>query len=807
MKKNKVKVLAIILGTLTSAASISSCSGGSTTSSNNSTLSTYIDSLQYFSAESDALANNSHQMLLSVPSPLDLQNISFNLYSDTNCSKIIKTVKLSGTGSLKQGYYLTTHKSNFMITNMLDGGSEDALSSNSINISYKYQNGNSSVTKCFNHGSAGEKLASWTHSDTNKANSLQAHSGNPIACSSSSCEFAESYTESAAILTYQISYPNTPPTGIGSSYNLVVTNNSSAPVNLTGLQFTLRSDAALQDAPAITTSSIWGVNLSGVTQTVGQCYGVNNGVCDVMYDLTLSSTQTLAASGSITVEGMPNGNSQTAGGSTSGGLPLYNDVAHNVYGYNSTSGNVYSASAYSVYDNLQNPNPNKLLGAYFADWTNYSTPSGRMFPVESAGLNSFPVPYINMLTYDVGYLNGSNGSVGLADNWADPTYLQEFSYMRAAHPWLDMAISFGGWGSGSGTAGYPSQDLQQIFEANSPALIQTTAANMINTAILYGFNGVDIDFEQGVCNITASYCVNGTLVLDATSVANYQALLSALSTYAKQITTESSGSPLYGTKFNISAALPVGVDAIQNYQNLGGSYQTVLESVTYGNLMAYDYHGQFDAPSGVSDANAGLYRSAYNYGSSNHEQYYDINDTLTCGTTSNQCSGYQGYFALAPNMASKLNLGIPTYTRVENLSTAATSNDTAIYQALASSQTWAGQGGGVVSYRCLYNSSYCAQAKGDYMPQALTSSNVVAWNYSSAAMTPWFYYVVSGTPYFGTFDNGQSAGNKVSYANTQGLNGYFTWEIDEDVPMQDANYAQYGLTNNICTASGSCLNK
>ena len=70
---------------------------------------------------------------------------------------------------------------------------------------------------------------------------------------------------------------------------------------------------------------------------------------------------------------------------------------------------------------------------------------------------------------------------------------------------------------------------------------------------------------------------------------------------------------------------------MQSYINLGGNYQTVLESVTYGNLMAYDYHGQFDAgdaSSGVSDALAGLYRSQYSYGSSNYEQYYDINDTF-----------------------------------------------------------------------------------------------------------------------------------------------------------------------------------
>ena len=792
-----------------------SCSNGSSGNSgggasNNSQLSQYVASLQYYPNKTDALAANKNQLLIPISSPIDLQDIQVNFYGDKNCSNGLSTVKMTGNASLKQGYYLTTDKANFMVVSQFDGGLERGLATKSINVSYQFKNGNSTISRCFNHGNVGEKLADWGH-NANEDAKLQATATNPIACSASSCQFAEPYVESLSVLSYQISYPNTPPTGIGSSYSLVVTNNSAAAISLTGLQFTLRADAAMQDAPAISTSSIWGVSLSNVSQSVGQCYGVNNGVCNVMYDLTLSSSQTLAANGgSITVEGMPNGNSQTAGGSTSGGLPLYNDVAHNVYGYNATTGNVYTSSASSIYNNLQNPNPNKLLGAYFADWTNYSTPSGRMFPAESAGLNSFPVPYINSLTYDVGYLNGSTGSIGLADNWADPTYLQQFSYLRAAHPWLNMAISFGGWGSGSGTAGYPSQDLQQIFEANSPSLIQQTAANMINTAILYGFNGVDIDFEQGVCNISASWCVNGTLVLDATSVANYQALLSALSTYAKQVTTESSGSPLYGTVFNISAALPVGINALQSYINLGGNYQTVLESVTYGNLMAYDYHGQFDAGAangGVSDALAGLYRSQYSYGSSNYEQYYDINDTLTCGTTANQCGGYLGYFALAPNMSAKLNLGIPTYTRVENLASAATSNDTAIYQTLASSQTWTAQGGGVVSYRCVYNSNYCAQAKGDYLPQDLTSSNLVAWNYSSAAMMPWFYYVVSGTPYFGTFDNGQSAANKVSYANTQGLNGYFTWEIDEDVPMQDASYAQYGITNNICSASGSCLNQ
>ena len=181
-------------------------------------------------------------------------------------------------------FCVATDKANFMLVSKFAGGLEEELATNSINVSYQFKNGNSTISRCFNHSSVGEKLANWGYS-TNQNVKLQAATTNPIACSASSCQFAESYVESLSVLSYQISYPHTPPTGIGSSYSLIVTNNSAAAISLTGLQFTLRSDAALQDAPAISTSSIWGVNLSSVSQSVGACYGVNNGVCNVMYDL------------------------------------------------------------------------------------------------------------------------------------------------------------------------------------------------------------------------------------------------------------------------------------------------------------------------------------------------------------------------------------------------------------------------------------------------------------------------------------------------------------------------------------------
>jgi GH18 family chitinase len=662
----------------------------------------------------------------------------------------------------------------------------------------------------------------------------------------------------ASPLTYQYSCTATSSAGICNSYVVTITNNSANTISYTGLSFVLRADSGMQNV--LTTANMPNSTpyMTYQGNSTGQCYGVNNGVCDVTYTFSSlswsgASPSQLAPGETIVFSNVPNGNTTTYGASTNSGIPLYLDFMHNIALIES-GGNSVLATPYSIYNNLQNPSSsNKMIGAYFTDWTNYQTPSGRMYPVESAGINSFPTPNVNTIIYDLAYLNGGPQSVTGANNtiagnmaagdpWADPTYVEEFAYLRAAHPWMNLSFSIGGWGSGFGGgstnffASFPSENLQLIFEiygggtGSNPNIINTTAANMINTALMFGFNGIDIDFEQGLCsNVQLPWCVGpytqysgrsqGTIQWDANSITGYQALLTALHTYAQQIT---SSGILQGTTFNISTALPAGVNTIQYYISLGGSYDTVFANVDWANLMTYDYHGQFDAGitgGGVSDAMAGLNQSTYNYsGGVAFEKYFDINDTLNCTTST--CNGYQGYFGIPSSphiVASKMNLGIPTYTRISTLNTAASSIVGSMYQTLApvANQNWAAMGGGVVSYRCLYNNGgtgsggYCAPSKtspsgpqGDSLPGALTTSDLTTdsqWQ-SSVAMTPWFYYTVSGTPYFGSFDSGASAANKVNYAITHGLNGAFVWEIDDDIPMQDPNYSTYGLMYNICKA-------
>jgi GH18 family chitinase len=627
-------------------------------------------------------------------------------------------------------------------------------------------------------------------------------------------------TKSAAAFSYQVYYPSTAAgvTGIGNSYNLILTNNSSQPITLTNMNFTLRSGAAMQNVITASNAPNGG---SLQSHSTGSCYGVNNGICDVIYNFGLGwgSGVTIAPGASYTVTGMPNGNSQTADASTTDGLPLYLDVAHNI-SLTDNQGNSYAAVPYTVYPNLANPNPSKMIGGYFVDWANYSTPSGYMFPVESVPStygSSFPIQNTNTMIYDLGYFNPITYSTALADNWADPTYMEQFAFMRNQHPWLNLAISYGGWGSGSGTAGYPSQDLQMLFQAycngdsscasgTNQSVINTAAQNMINTALLAGFNGIDIDFEQGVCSQAASWC-NGTITWNTASVQGYQALLATLHNYAESITASG---VLAGSTFNISTALPAGVDTIQTYTQLGGSFQTIFNNITYGNLMSYDYHGQFDETaaggSGYSDANSGLNRSSAPWGSP--QMYYDINDTLYCGTSGVSCGSYKGYMALVGQSGlNKLNLGIPAYARVENLQNPASSTAQAIYQTLGSSANgWLGSSGtgGVVTYRCIYssmattnlNASYCATGqKYDYLPGIIPATGITPSSTWMAvpAQTPWFYYVVNGIPYFATYDNSQSVANKVKYGQANGLNGYFSWEISSDVPTYDPNYQQNSI--------------
>lgn len=702
--------------------------------------------------------------------------------------------------------------------------------------------------------------------------SLKSTSGDNVNIINSSSS-GQTYKLNNTVLTtpdivYKIEYPldSSNVTGIGSAYNLVITNKSNKTIAFNKLYFTIRTDSGFNTV--IKNSFNGGVLDKNYVK--GKCYGVNNGVCDARYSMNVGwnpkvETQ-LAAKESITLTGGSNISSSKIGGSTPTGLPLMIGAAHNIQLVNS-KGDTYSAKPDSIYPDLKDPNPNKVIGGYFTSWANYSTPDGRMFPVESAGLRSFPIKNTNTVFYDLLVINGgsqaprepsgtSMGDVALADNWADPSYLQQFSFLRQAHPWLNVVLSFGGWGSGSGSfSSYPSENLQLIFEkyynsgGSKPnqAIIDKTAANMINAALLVGANGIDIDFEQGECDNygKVNWCSSdGTIIWNTASRVGYETLLKSLYKYAQEI---QSNGVLKGQKFIISTALPAGVNEIRTYLNLddGGklphNIENILQNVTYANLMTYDYHGQFDAgaatPLGVSDGNAPLFRSdqgnyknTHEYGN-NPQQYFDISDTLFCGIdaehTCSATENYKGYFALGGSLtstqiANKLNLGLPTYARVTSLASS-TLLDTAIYQPLASPQTWHTDIGGVVSLRCIYNNGgtgqggYCAPGKMDELPAVVTLNemNLNSWKSDSPNKTPWFYMASDNSNYFATFDRYDSAFNKIASINKTvqeitnneaTLNGSFVWEVDLDIPTQDSGYKDWSVVYGMCqaTAGSTC---
>src|SRR3990167_8008027 len=105
------------------------------------------------------------------------------------------------------------------------------------------------------------------------------------------------------------------------------------------------------------------------------------------------------------------------------------------------------------------PVPGKRVGGYFAEWGMY----GRKFPVEN-----IPVDHINTVKY--AFMNyKADGSIALFDAYAGAIQLPKLSLLRQRHPYLHVALSFGGW------------TLSQHF---SPMAANPSArANFVNNAV------------------------------------------------------------------------------------------------------------------------------------------------------------------------------------------------------------------------------------------------------------------------------------------------------------------------------------
>lgn len=380
---------------------------------------------------------------------------------------------------------------------------------------------------------------------------------------------------------------------------------------------------------------------------------------------------------------------------------------------------------------------NKLLGAYFEEWSIY----GANFNIADVQ-NSGAASKLTDLLYAFANVSDS-GQCAIADSWADyqtpylpsvngqpytgPLYgnFAALQQLKQLHPSLKILISIGG-ASAANTANFSfaastASGRSQLASSCIDMFISGNVAQGISTGSL--FDGIDIDWEFPT----------------STDKENFTALLAE---FRHQLNT-------LGTKNNkhylLSIAAPAGS---QNYSNM--QLPAVASHLDFLNLETYDFHGTWET---TTNHAAPLLDSPLDPAQG---QGLDVSDTVTA-------------YLNAGVPAHKILLGIPFYGRGW---TGVPKTLNGLYQTSTgpapspSGDTLATDG--VATFRTLeqFAGTDGFALHRDYFSYA-------DWLYSPVTMTFW------------TYDDPPIVTYKVAFAKLRagGLGGVFGWALKDD----DAN--------------------
>lgn len=571
-------------------------------------------------------------------------------------------------------------------------------------------------------------------------------------------------SSSYAAVNISLSYSNTNfnSTQPGWANTLTVYNNSDQPVAITKLSFETNYDGL--DTQQLTATPYSLVTLPKTTPEKLKDYD---------YRYTLQQTDgksviaTIPAHGSIFLGQIPLAHEQTS----KDGIPVFYRTPFNVAVTLENGTNINIPLQNACQNNACNdPGKGKIIGSYFTDWANYryGNSENALYP------SQIPLANMNTIYYAIFKINRDTADVGFVDINHDQYYLPAFDTLRQQYPYLNVLLSFGGWGDAAAN-NYPSYDLAAIFDKQDSALIQKLANNMVRTMLTLGLNGIDIDYEW---NAIEPGSANG-MQLTPARAKGYQQLLQALRQELDKI--QPAENPHY---YKVTSAVFAGADTIQLFINQGGDWQAVAKALDYFNVMTYDMHGQFDvsqpAPDNVTDFLSAM-QTEYHY-QGDALNHYNVIDAI---------EAYKNVGV----PSEKIVLGIPAYTRIEKTATPVTDQNKGLYLTLASDQPNGEAPGGTVDYKCIVDKKYCW---GGFSLNESTLTRVPAIlsgeGLGSLAQTPWAYDKTLN--WFMSFDDGVSAKNKAVWAKQQNLGGVMMWEIDGDIPQTDAAYEEKSIIYN-----------
>ncbi len=359
------------------------------------------------------------------------------------------------------------------------------------------------------------------------------------------------------------------------------------------------------------------------------------------------------------------------------------------------------------------------LVAYFAEWGIYD----RNYLV-----SDIPADSVNVINYAFAKID-EQGKVALFDAWAavDKAFpgdtwdqplkgnFHQLKLLKAQHPHLKVMISVGGW-----TLSGRFSDI-----ALTTASREKFARSAVDFVVLYGLDGVDIDWEYPV---TGGLGSNVTRPEDGH---NYTLLLKELRRQLDQRAVAD------GRPYLLSIAAPAGSD---KYQYL--ELSEIAKTLDWINVMTYDFHGGWER---VTNHHAPLFRNP--------------NDPTPASLGYTVSDSIQGYLdaGVPPH---KVVLGVPAY----GLSWIGS-------QGLFASATGVGQGTwdntGVFDYKDLVN----RRAQQPSVYQRLWDSVAKAPVLLAPSMQG---LVVS-------YEDEQSLAAKVAYAKEKKLGGFLLWELSGDV--------------------------